>query len=151
MDNKLSFYTKYGWINVIEKNNKIVSIGFGKIKNNNSSILLKQLKKLIKGYFSGKIIVLKVSLEIVGTKLQKKIWKEISKIPYGKTTSYGKIAKKLNTSPRYVGNICGQNKHLLFIPCHRVIRSDGNIGGFSGLGGVKLKKKLLDLESQKKK
>jgi len=130
MDNKLSFYTKYGWINAIEKNNKIISIAFGKIKNNNASILLRQLKKSIENCFSGKAIVLKVSLEIVGTKLQKKIWKKILKIPYGKTRSYGKIAKKLNTSPRYVGNICGQNKHLLFIPWHRVIRSDGNTRGF---------------------
>ena len=64
----------------------------------------------------------------------------------GKTKSYGQIAKKFNTSPRYIGNICGSNKHLLVVPCHRVIRSDGSLGGFSGLGGIKMKKKLLLLE-----
>ena len=60
--------------------------------------------------------------------------------------SQAEIAKKLNTSPRYVGNVCGQNKLLLVIPCHRVVKSDGSLGGFSGLGGLKLKKILLNLE-----
>jgi methylated-DNA-[protein]-cysteine S-methyltransferase len=81
-----------------------------------------------------------------GTKLQVKIWKELQKIPYGKTKSYGDIAKIVKTSPRYVGNVCGQNNHLLLVPCHRIIRGDGNLGGFSGLGGLTLKKRLLDLE-----
>ena len=81
-----------------------------------------------------------------GTKLQIKIWKELQKIPYGQTKSYGEIAKIVKTSPRYVGNVCGQNNHLLLVPCHRVVRSDGNLGGFSGLGGLTLKKHLLDLE-----
>ena len=65
---------------------------------------------------------------------------------YGNTKTYGEIAKVLRTSPRYVGNVCGQNNHLLIIPCHRVVRSDGTLGGFSGLGGIKLKQKLLKLE-----
>ena len=71
---------------------------------------------------------------------KKKIWKELLKISYGSTKSYGEIAKKIKTSPRYVGNVCGQNKHLLIVPCHRVIRSDGSLGGFSSIGGIKLKK-----------
>ena len=77
---------------------------------------------------------------------KKKIWKQLINIKYGSTKTYGDIAKILHTSPRYVGNVCGQNNHLLIIPCHRVVRSDGSLGGFSGLGGVKLKKKLLELE-----
>ena len=81
--------------------------------------------------------------------MQKKIWNELQKIPYGKTKTYGQIAKKLQTSPRYVGNVCGQNKHMLIVPCHRVIRSDGNLGGFSCPGGVNLKKRLLKLENNK--
>ena len=80
--------------------------------------------------------------------LQKQIWPELYKIPYGCTKSYGEIARKLKTSPRYVGNVCGQNKHLLVIPCHRVVKSNGELGGFSGLGGIKLKKKLLMIEKQ---
>ena len=81
-----------------------------------------------------------------GTKLQIRIWKELKKIPYGRTKSYGEIAKIVKTSPRYVGNVCGQNKHLIVIPCHRVIRTDGGLGGFSAKGGIILKKRLLNLE-----
>ena len=70
----------------------------------------------------------------------------MKKIRRGKTRTYGKIAKKLGISPRYVGRVCGENKHIIVIPCHRVIRSDGSMGGFSAKGGIKLKKKLLRFE-----
>ncbi len=74
------------------------------------------------------------------------MWKELRKIKKGKTKSYGEIAKKFKLSPRYVGKICGKNQHILAIPCHRVIRSDGGLGGYSAPGGVKIKKKLLKKE-----
>ena len=70
----------------------------------------------------------------------------MKRIKIGKTKSYGEIAKKYKLSPRHVGKICGQNKLLLIIPCHRVIRSDGTLGGFSSVGGIKLKRKLLEFE-----
>ena len=78
--------------------------------------------------------------------MQQKVWNELKKIKAGKTKTYGEIAKKLRISPRYVGRICGENKHIIIIPCHRVIRSDGSMGGFSARGGVKLKEKLLRFE-----
>ena len=71
---------------------------------------------------------------------------ELKKIKFGKTKSYGAIAKKYKLSPRHVGKICAQNKIPLFIPCHRVIRSDGSMGGFSARGGISLKEKLLEFE-----
>ena len=80
--------------------------------------------------------------------IQKKVWGELKKIKTGHTKSYGEIAKKFNISPRHVGKICSQNKLLLLIPCHRVIKSDGSLGGFSSLGGIGLKKKLLDFEKK---
>jgi O-6-methylguanine DNA methyltransferase len=142
----ICFRTNFGWINAQEEDQYIVSISFGKIKEKGFSKNLNKLKKNILEYFSGKKIIQDHSLKIIGSPIQKKIWKELSKIPHGYTKSYGDIAKKINTSPRYVGNVCGQNKHLLIIPCHRVIRSDGQLGGFSGLGGLKLKKRLIDFE-----
>jgi len=150
MENIISFHTKFGWINAREVNNYIISISFGKIGSRGSSKRLRELKKDIQNYFLGKKIELKSKLKISGSILQTKIWKELQKIPYGQTRSYGEIAKKLKTSPRYVGNVCGQNKHLLFIPCHRVVRSDGQLGGFSGLGGIKLKQSLINLENSSK-
>ena len=101
-------------------------------------------------YFFKKTKKINSNILLEGSKLQIKIWKELIKIPYGKTKSYGEIAKIVKTSPRYVGNVCGQNKHLLVVPCHRVIRTDGSLGGFSGSGGLSLKKRLLDMENAKK-
>ena len=138
-----SFETKLGWITVKKKSGRIFSLRFGKT---NKMINLINIKNQINLYSSGKLKNFKLKYSFEGTTLQKKIWKELSKIKYGKVSTYGEIAKKVGTSPRYVGNVCGQNKLLLIIPCHRVIRSDGKLGGFSGRGGIKLKKRLLNLE-----
>jgi len=146
--NILSFNSAIGWITISEKNNLITSVKFGKKKNIGKNQILIKLKKQLLEFIGGKRTKFSVKLQVQGSVLQKKIWKQLSKIGYGTTKTYGDIAKKLNTSPRYVGNVCGQNNHLLVIPCHRVIRSDGNLGGFSGLGGIKLKQKLLKLEQQ---
>jgi methylated-DNA-[protein]-cysteine S-methyltransferase len=143
----LSFKTIFGWINIAENNQKLVKVNFGKKLNSNESKFLNKVRDQILDYSLGNLIVFNIDIYVEGSNLQKKIWNEVKKIPYGKTKSYGEIAKKLNTSPRYVGNVCGQNKHLLVIPCHRVIRSDGLLGGFSGLGGIKLKNKLLKMEN----
>ena len=139
-----SFETKLGWITVKKKSGNVFSLSFGKT---NKVSDFNNIKNQINSYASGKLKNFKINYSIEGTPMQKKIWKELSKIKYGKVSTYGQIAKKVGTSPRYVGNVCGQNKLLLIIPCHRVIKGDGSLGGFSGLGGIKLKKKLLNLEA----
>ena len=144
--NTLSFNSSIGWITLSEENSLITSVKFGKKKNKGKNAVLIRLKKQIMEFTKGKRKKFSVNLNIEGSALQKEIWKQLSKISYGTTKTYRDIAKALRTSPRYVGNVCGQNNHLLVIPCHRVVRSDGTLGGFSGLGGIKLKKKLLQLE-----
>ena len=150
MKNTISFKSKFGWISASEKNNKILSVSFAKSNNKGKSILLNKLKKNLINYFFKKTKKINPNILLEGSKLQIKIWKELIKIPYGKTKSYGEIAKIVKTSPRYVGNVCGQNKHLLIVPCHRVIRTDGSLGGFSSRGGLSLKKRLLNMENNKK-
>ena len=83
-----------------------------------------------------------------GTKFQVKVWKFLKKIPKGKVKTYKQVAIgiKKPKSARAVANACGKNPYAPQIPCHRVIRSDGGLGGYSGKGGVKTKKKLLKLE-----
>ena len=83
--------------------------------------------------------------DLVGTEFQKRVWNEIKKIPEGETRSYKDIAVALRkpNSSRAVANACGKNPFLEDIPCHRVIRSDGKLGGYSGKGGVKQKLHLL--------
>ena len=123
-----------------------ILVKFGKKKNQGQSKYLIYAKNQIIDYANGKLKKFNLNIATDGSYLQKKIWTELKKIRYGKTKTYGEIAKIINTSPRYVGNVCAQNKHLLIIPCHRIIRSDGSLGGFSGLGGIKLKNKLIQIE-----
>ena len=82
---------------------------------------------------------------LIGTSFQISVWEEIKKIPLGETRTYKDIAKALNkpSSARAVANACGKNPFLIDIPCHRVIRSDGKLGGYSGKGGTKEKLDLL--------
>ena len=145
--NIISFKSKYGWVSATEYNGKLIELNFKNKKINNKNILLKKLKKNINNYFLNKTRKINVQYELIGTKIQKRVWDEIKKTKFGETKSYGEIAKKLNISPRFVGKICGQNRLLLIIPCHRIKKSNGELGGFSGDGGIKLKRKLLDFES----
>ena len=87
--------------------------------------------------------------DIKGTDFQILVWKEILKIPYGETRTYKEIAQAIGrpNSSRAVANACGKNPYAPDIPCHRVIRSDGKLGGYSGVGGVKMKEKLLEIEN----
>ena len=83
-----------------------------------------------------------------GTKFQIKVWKYLLKIPKGKVKTYKEvaIAIKMPKSARAVANACAINPYSPKVPCHRVIRSDGTIGGFSAPGGIKKKKKMLKKE-----
>ena len=80
-----------------------------------------------------------------GTIFQIKVWKEISKIPKGSVKTYKEIAIIIGKpkSSRAVANACGKNPYVPIVPCHRVVRSDGKLGGYSGKGGINTKKKLL--------
>ncbi len=146
MIKQISIKTKFGWISAFEKNNKIIRVKFGKCKNKSNSKNLKKFKLNIKNFFKKKSKLFKFQHKLTGSIIQKKVWKEMQKIKFGNTKTYGHIAKKYKLSPRHVGKICGQNKIIIAVPCHRVIRSDGKLGGFSSPGGVHLKKKLLDFE-----
>ena len=90
-------------------------------------------------------------LSLFGTMFQVDVWRSLMKIPYGTTTTYGKIAQSINsqrnsfkTSARAVGNAVGRNPISIIIPCHRVIGSNGKLTGYAG--GIERKKKLLELE-----
>jgi len=83
-----------------------------------------------------------------GTTFQKKVWDEIDNIPRGEVITYSQIAKNIGKpkAARAVANACGANPNPITTPCHRVICSNGDIGGYSGYGGVKQKKELLRKE-----
>ena len=116
---------------------------FSPIKNSFNPSLKNQLLKYLKGEkrdFSCKINFLS------GTDLQKQVWAQLLKIPYGKTISYSKLALKISCqkATRAVAAAVGKNPIGVVIPCHRVIAKDGSLGGYAW--GIKMKSKLLDIE-----
>lgn len=120
------------------------------IENSDNFILLK-LEKELRDYFSKKLQTFTIPLSLTGTEFQKGVWDTLLKIPYGSTISYAEEAK-LSGNPkasRAVANANGKNPISILIPCHRVISSDGSIGGYSG-GGVWRKEFLLSLEGVEK-
>ena len=72
----------------------------------------------------------------------------MTEIPYGETRTYGELAASLETAPVAVGQACGRNPVPIVVPCHRVVGSDGGLGGFSAAGGVATKRRLLEFESR---
>ena len=87
-------------------------------------------------------------MKLKGTKFQQKVWNYLKKIPRGEVKTYSEVAKSIGKplAVRAVANAIGKNPLAPEIPCHRVIRSDGSLGGYSGKGGIKTKKLLLKKE-----
>jgi AraC family transcriptional regulator of adaptative response/methylated-DNA-[protein]-cysteine methyltransferase len=109
---------------------------------------LRQVKKELKEYFSGKRKEFSVPLDAPGSEFQKSVWKTLLEIPYGKTISYHKQADILKNpgSVRAVAHANGTNRIAIIIPCHRVIGSDGKLIGYGG--GLNRKKWLINHERE---
>jgi methylated-DNA-[protein]-cysteine S-methyltransferase len=166
MERFITFKTPYGWCGVVsgEKGIGRVVPGYGSsssVKKTIQSIyssvkheeddLLRRVKDLLLKYFDGEVVCFDVPLEFPsGTLFQRKVWESVRTIPYGDVKTYGWLGKKLLNpgASRAVGNALSKNPLPLIIPCHRVVRSDGKMGGFSLPGGTLLKKKLIDLEKR---
>ena len=105
--------------------------------------------KQLREYFENKRKVFDLPLEIIGTDFQKRVWKELIKIPYGETISYKELAIRLGNlkTIRAAARANGANPLPIIIPCHRVIGSDGKMVGYGG--GLNVKEKLLELEGSK--
>ena len=90
-------------------------------------------------------------MKLIGTEFQLKVWAYLRKIPRGSVRTYSQVAKDIGKplAIRAVANAIGKNPYAPKIPCHRVIRSDGSLGGYSGKGGVKTKRFLLKKEGVK--
>lgn len=98
-------------------------------------------------YFAGERTRFDVPLAMDGTPFQRRVWQALCEIPYGETTAYGELARRLGTpdAARAVGLANGRNPIAVIVPCHRVIGADGSLTGFGG--GLARKRLLLDLES----
>lgn len=110
-----------------------------------TKILLRTVRQL-EEYFAGRRTEFDLPLDVKGTEFQTRVWRELSRIPYGQTLSYRDIARKLRqeTAARAVGTTNGRNPISIVVPCHRVIAANGGLGGYAG--GLEIKQKLLALE-----
>ena len=107
--------------------------------------------KDIMEYLNGEITVFDFPYELEGTDFQKKVWKELTRIPYGQTRTYKDIASAIGNknASRAVGMANNKNPIMIVVPCHRVIGTNGKLVGYAG--GLDMKKDLLDLEQRVKK
>jgi methylated-DNA-[protein]-cysteine S-methyltransferase len=109
--------------------------------------VLEQAKEELEAYFKGERQTFDIPLLLVGTEFQKNVWKGLMQIPYGRTASYGELARSIGNknAVRAVASAVGANALSLFIPCHRIIGSDGSLSGYAG--GLKAKRGLLKMEN----
>lgn len=110
--------------------------------------ILKKIKKELKNYFDGKNFHFTTPIKLIGSEFQKNVWNALQKIPPGKTQSYLNTAKAVKKPKafRAVANANGANQLAIIIPCHRVINSNGEMGGYAG--GVSRKEWLLSHEKK---
>lgn len=136
---KLKITYEQGYIIGISKVDKIQSLG---IKSKISEKAYMELKE----YFAGKRKTFDIPIKLIGTEFQKKVWKELLKIPYGKTVSYKDIGISIDNPKacRAIGMANHNNPILIIVPCHRVVNENGNLGGYAL--GLDIKRKLLEIE-----
>ncbi len=140
--------TPFGPITISSDKSAVKSIRLGNYGEHGNSRLLKAAKRELEEYFDGKRKAFTVPVKTEGTRYQRKVWSATLKIPYGETRTYGWIAEIAGGSARSAGNALGANPIPIIIPCHRIIRADGEIGGYGG--GLEIKRFLLEHEKKNK-
>lgn len=148
--NKTVIDSPIGKIAIFAENEKIIRINLKTDEKPDSviteKILLKAEKQLFE-YFSGKRSFFELEYEFSGTDFQKSVWRELEKIPFGETKTYGEIAAAIGNpkAGRAVGSSCNKNPLAIIVPCHRVIGAGGKLTGFAC--GTEVKKWLLGHEA----
>lgn len=152
----LDWYTQKAekWLNQLTqsadyRDTLTISIAEKNIRYQQNCDVLFVTKAQLDDYFQGKRQHFEIPLDLSsGTPFQQKVWQELLKIPYGQTISYAQLAKNIGqpTAYRAVANANGRNPISLIVPCHRVIASNGGLGGYTG--GLEIKQQLLDLEQK---
>lgn len=142
--------TPIGILEIITDSEELLEINFVKkigvdSKDKIGNIVIEQLNE----YFKGERKLFEFPFRISGTEFQKKVYRELLKIPYGELRSYKDIAEAIDNpkGARAVGNANNRNRIPIVIPCHRVIGNDGRLVGYAG--GLDIKKKLLEIEGIK--
>jgi methylated-DNA-[protein]-cysteine S-methyltransferase len=156
--------SSFGWVGIASSVYGLIRVVFGKsskseaeayllnwIKATESDSGLSEAIELLTQYFNGERVDFALNLDLrAGTDFQQAVWEATRKIPYGEVRSYGFLAKEIGKpkAARAVGSALGANPLPIIVPCHRVLRSDGGLGGYSG--GLCWKPKLLAMEGVKR-
>ena len=146
------FVSKIGPLCLEEKEGKLTGLSFAsKAEADGAQAeppapLLAEAVRQLKDYFEGNLKKFSLPLEPEGTPFQQAVWRELLRIPYGATASYGEIARRVGQpgAARAVGLANNRNPIAIAIPCHRVVGANGKLVGYGG--GLDLKKALLKLE-----
>ncbi|MCD8071608.1 MAG: methylated-DNA--[protein]-cysteine S-methyltransferase [Alistipes sp.] len=146
------YQTSIGTIGIAEKDGFITDVRFGSDADNEDfkateeTPILREAFAQLQQYLSGERYGFDLPVRPSGTVFQEKVWECLCEIPYGQTRSYGEIARIIGKpeASRVVGMANNRNPIPIFVPCHRVIGSNGKLVGYAG--GLQIKKKLLELE-----
>ena len=149
MEKTLYFECPLGFVKVCGEGDYLTEIKLTDFAADCSSDITDEMIKCqmqIEEYFEGKRKEFDLNLKFDGTEFRQKVWNALSCIPYGKTASYKDIAIMINSpkAVRAVGGANHNNPFWIVVPCHRIINSDGSLGGYGG--GIERKKSLLELE-----
>ncbi len=146
---------EFGKLGIVDRDDYITNVYFSlddypENAQVHETPLLKRAGQQLASYFRGELKEFSLPLAPEGSDFMQKVWKELQEIPYGQTATYKDIAIKVGSpkAARAVGLANNRNPIPIFIPCHRVIGSDGSLVGYRG--GLDLKERLLDIEKEKK-
>jgi len=144
----LAYNSPVGPLTLFEEDGVIIAVEWGWPPESEDAPapVLEQARDQLDAYFEGRLKEFDLPLAPMGTAFQKKVWQAMSRIPFGATRTYGDLAGELGTSPRALGGACGRNPIPIIIPCHRILGSNGGLGGYSGMDGTETKAFLLRLE-----
>ena len=156
MENSYSFQSPIGFLTICEQDNQLTRLYLdnqdrGILQSRNfeyHSDFLHEVYHQLNENFAGKRKIFDLPVDSKGTAFQKAVWRELQKIPYGETRSYEDIAVAIGNKKavRAIGQANGRNPIMIVVPCHRVIRKNGDISGFAC--GVEAKRYLLNLERE---
>jgi len=132
---------------VLWDRSELARLGISGWKQGETCHLLEEAEDQVREYLSGHRADFDLPLEMQGTAFQKRVWAELRKIPRGRTWSYQEVARRIGKpgASRAVGGANGKNPICVIVPCHRVVREGGELGGYTG--GIDKKSFLLNLET----
>jgi methylated-DNA-[protein]-cysteine S-methyltransferase len=136
-----------GPLTLVEEAGRLAALDWGGDATTDEPIpLLLAARRQLEAYFAGSRAPFDLPLAPEGSPADQSVWTAMRTIAYGTTRSYGDLARAAGLLPQEVGQACGRNPLPILIPCHRVVASDGALGGYSGRGGTETKRLLLVLE-----